>query len=355
MSFYPITAGNGLSFLPERSGYAYNNNSGLLTVEVEGGLSKSRADFVGGGNIVDVTYQLTADEYEFFMIFYNTIAEKGAAEIVAPLILDGRSVEEYTCKFVPNSVQMSEPNGSRYIVNCQLEVQNSETGTRKADFYYLRETLQPNTTWSYLFNGTDERTEFPAVTVSGSYTACFWMNWDGKEKVGVMSGGELVNGDAYRSLIAWENNVTRWYVAHFGATGSVFLSNANSAPILNTWTHFCIRRSASNITLFRNGVEIETVAAGSNPALILRMLGYASNNDYWMGGKLRDVRVYNHPFNQDNVDFVYSDGATGTAPPVDARFWYRCNEGAGNESFDLSPNNIDAVITSADLDTFHSD
>lgn len=123
MTLVTVSAG-ALPFLPEQDSYRYSNNSGVVAANTAGGLSRVRKDFEGGGSIVSCTYVLTAAEFEVFMLFYDVIAKRGAVQFNAPLILHDNLTTEYPCYFVPNTLQVSGPNGSRSVVTVDLEVDN---------------------------------------------------------------------------------------------------------------------------------------------------------------------------------------------------------------------------------------
>ena len=118
-----------LPFLPEKSSYSYNQLDGLLSVELEGGLSKSRVDKKGKSQLVDCQWILDEKEFLFFMQFKEVIAANGANRIKVNLILDSNTVELYDCKIVPDSVVLSQPSSVSFVVSCQLEIdkKNRET------------------------------------------------------------------------------------------------------------------------------------------------------------------------------------------------------------------------------------
>lgn len=119
---FVVTSTDKLPFPPDRSSYAFKYNSGIVSTELDGGMSKVRLDVVGNTSIVNCSWVLKNDEFEYFMIFYHVIAKQGAAEFKLDLILNKPELQETTCRFVPDSLEVSEPSGLSYFVSAQLEV-----------------------------------------------------------------------------------------------------------------------------------------------------------------------------------------------------------------------------------------
>lgn len=111
-----------LPYKPERSSYNYARRSHVITVELEGGLSKARKDIIGGSSFVSCTWFLKPDEFEYFTAFYNAIAGDASKSFTASLILDKPYPQEFVCKFVPDSLESSSPTALLYNVSAELEV-----------------------------------------------------------------------------------------------------------------------------------------------------------------------------------------------------------------------------------------
>lgn len=146
-----MTSFNKLPFVPEQSGYTYNQSDSLVTFSLEGGPSKSRADFSSSSSIVACQWLFKPEEYRYFTLFHEVMAKGGAAEFLCDLMLDSNEVEEFTCKFVPDSISMGEPNGGSISVSAQLEVLPLERELEPlAEMLILRASLNFDTPYANL-------------------------------------------------------------------------------------------------------------------------------------------------------------------------------------------------------------
>lgn len=359
-------SGSALPFLPVRSGYAFNSNSELITANVNGGLSRSRKDFVGGGNIVDVEYVLTAGEFDFFMKFYDLFAGRGANNITAPLILNQKEVTEYPCKFVPNSLRVSEPNGSRYVVTAQLEVSNPVDPTLGlADFYLDRERLlEGQVQYRYNFRGANEESILfdPAPEVTGNYTFTCWVKNKGllTDTFALAAGGLSPAVPEDRCLIAWEGGVGagRWFIAHENQANGVFYNGAAFGPPVDTWRHYCFLRTSFTTEMYIDNVLAASDTVVALPNMILGRIGVGQatgDATAYFTGEMYQAKFFNKALVANEREWVYTDGASGTEPAPAAEFDLdlRMNEGAGSSCYDLSVNKRVGTIESLDLDGFH--
>jgi len=111
-----------LDLLPERNGYTYKPGNSIVTIELEGGLSRSRVDQVNSASYVDCQWVLNREQYEYFRAFYNGITFKGVAPFLIELILDKSFPQEVQVKFVPDTVEMSDPFGMVLTCKATLEL-----------------------------------------------------------------------------------------------------------------------------------------------------------------------------------------------------------------------------------------
>tara|TARA_R110002096_G_scaffold236038_2_gene426410 strand:- start:3545 stop:4021 length:477 start_codon:yes stop_codon:yes gene_type:complete len=124
-----------LPYAPERSSYSYSKSDGIVTITLDGGLSKSRKDVIGNASIVSCEWVLNTTQFEEFMLFYNIIAQKGVRPFKAALILDKPSAETFDARFVPDTLVSSAPNELQNYVSASLEVVPVElTDQQYADF-----------------------------------------------------------------------------------------------------------------------------------------------------------------------------------------------------------------------------
>lgn len=111
-----------LLLLPEQASYNFNPKNEVVSIDLEGGLSRSRKDVLGASAFVDCRWFLTSEQYQYFKAFYNLSAGRGALPFLIDLLLDQPFLEEFTAKFVADSFEMSDPRGLSFQVSAQLEV-----------------------------------------------------------------------------------------------------------------------------------------------------------------------------------------------------------------------------------------
>ncbi len=119
-------------YLPEQSGYTYNNQQNILSVKLDGGLSKTRVDLVDGPAIVEVEWIFDLGEYQWFRAFFNQAINYGTNPFLIDLVLDQPYHQEFTAKFVADSISTTDVAGLSLHVSAQLEVlpiDNSEIDT----------------------------------------------------------------------------------------------------------------------------------------------------------------------------------------------------------------------------------
>jgi hypothetical protein len=111
-----------LPYLPERTSYVYKQTANVVSVRLNGGMSKSRRDLIGSTSVVSCQWFLDNEEFEYFMAFYKVIAQEGARAFKADLLLDKPTVQEFDCKFIPDTLQSIAPSALSFNVSAELEV-----------------------------------------------------------------------------------------------------------------------------------------------------------------------------------------------------------------------------------------
>lgn len=114
---------SSLPFVPEKSSYSYGKRDGLIIANVPGGLSKVRTDVLNPTSFVTCLWELTPAQYRYFMLFRKLITENGALPFTAQLLLDNPELEEFTCRFVPDSMTVDSPSTLLYTISAELEVE----------------------------------------------------------------------------------------------------------------------------------------------------------------------------------------------------------------------------------------
>lgn len=110
-----------LAIPPDQDSYEAAPGSEVLSVKLDGGVSRSRRDFIGAAAGFRVQWTLTPTEYQYLDSFFKHI-KNGSLPFLIDLILDGPVMLEYTAKFVPGSYKLAKQSGLTYIVSAELEV-----------------------------------------------------------------------------------------------------------------------------------------------------------------------------------------------------------------------------------------
>lgn len=111
-----------LLLCPLRAGYAAQQKTGVLQVELDGGASRFRRDILHGPFIAEVMWSCDAGQYEYLCAFYRTATKYGSLPFDIDLKLDSSDVAEYRAQFVPGTFRLSQFTAARYRVEATLEV-----------------------------------------------------------------------------------------------------------------------------------------------------------------------------------------------------------------------------------------
>jgi len=110
---------------PEQANYSVTDGQETITVQLEGGESRSRIDILNSSSIVDASWLLGPAAYEYWRAWYKSSehGNKGANWFLLDLLLDeAYGLTEHEVKFVPGSVKLSRTAGYSYRMSAQLEV-----------------------------------------------------------------------------------------------------------------------------------------------------------------------------------------------------------------------------------------
>jgi hypothetical protein len=107
---------------PSKSGYAATPGNELLSVQLSGGPSWVRRDFIGAVAMIDATWNLPPEGANYLQAFYRTELQRGALPFLIDLILDDFDLAEYQARFVPGSFRIGSVQGLKTSFSAQLEV-----------------------------------------------------------------------------------------------------------------------------------------------------------------------------------------------------------------------------------------
>lgn len=346
-----------LPFVPEKASYNYSKTSDVISVQLDGGLSRSRRDIIDNAAYIDCEWFFDSLEFDYFMLFHKVVAGRGAISFQIHLLLDKPELETFTAKFVPNSIQVSEPSSQSYRVTAQLEVEpKPNTGTELQDLLDLRQQMGLKYLFlkSYSFDGIDDYVVHPAIVLSGNYSLSAWVYHEGDNYFALFGGGLYAGGADHRGLIAWEGTVNRWNMQPDGGTSGAFLNGAGLAIPASTWTYVTAVRDALDLKLYFDSVLKATINVAMVDPFTLRRIGMSSSASYQFAGKMREYRIYNDVLTTDEMTYLRTDGASGTNPTTaNLQAHFKMDEGTGTTAVDSSGNANHGTITNADLETFH--
>lgn len=117
---------NKLSIPPDQSGYAMTAGSGVLRVELDGGLGRYRRDILNQASLVDCSWTVNQAEYNYLMAFFRVNEKNGGDGFNIDLILDSQEPTEYVAHIIPGSWRLTGQKGTGYTVTAQLEVEAAE-------------------------------------------------------------------------------------------------------------------------------------------------------------------------------------------------------------------------------------
>lgn len=107
---------------PAQGSYSASIGAESVSVQLEGGKSRTRRTQLGAASIASVEWYLIDVEYQYLMSFYRAATEHGSESFTADLILDHSDIEEYECRFVPGTLELGGIRGTAYIVSASLEI-----------------------------------------------------------------------------------------------------------------------------------------------------------------------------------------------------------------------------------------
>jgi hypothetical protein len=107
---------------PESESYSVKDGVSFVSVALEGGLSRRRADVINTASKAQVTWSFDRNEYDYFRAFFDTATMKGSLPFILELVVDKHYRQEYVCAFIEDTLELSELSGHSYQVRAELEV-----------------------------------------------------------------------------------------------------------------------------------------------------------------------------------------------------------------------------------------
>lgn len=217
---------------------------------------------------------------------------------------------------------------------------SSRTGTAR--------DVQPGR--AYLFDGINDYVDLNStIALTGEFTVTFWA----KRNATTAFDYVVAAASPATNRIGFTNNTTAFYARIING-GSVDITTTHGVDTTE-WNHYTLTRNSDNkIDLYVNAANKQRMfsdAAQSGTSNI-DTLGFDGGTSTH-SGNMFDVRIYNTELTQDEVEYIYTFGTSGTNPgTANLQGHYKCDENDIITSFDSSGNGNDGIKTNVTLSTF---
>ena len=153
--------------------------------------------------------------------------------------------------------------------------------------------------WSNYFDGSGDYLSVAyntAFNVPGNFTVEAWVYQTSRSATQSVVNRSGVSGSQFSSFeLIMETNGTVTFVqgSGTGTTGTQAVVTSSTTTTLNTWVHIAGVRNGSTITLYINGVQAATGAAGSNDANTTSpvLVGTRGAADFNFSGYISNLRI----------------------------------------------------------------
>lgn len=117
------TIPTGLVPVTSPSGYSFGGPGGVSRTEVEGGSPRVAMAYDRGQQVFAVALVCSVDEFRAWSLFYHHSIKKGAIAFDMPLD-SGFGVTTHRVTMLPDSYQVTNPNGATWIVTFQVSAES---------------------------------------------------------------------------------------------------------------------------------------------------------------------------------------------------------------------------------------
>ena len=164
--------------------------------------------------------------------------------------------------------------------------------------------------YSLSFNGTDEDISFASANSgplndigTGDFTVSIWGNATTKADYGALIGNNIGSG----GLIMWRVATSNLFQCYIG--NDVF-TTTYTIPFDDTWHHYLIKRSGTNVTVYVDGVS---VATGTSSATLasgsISYIGNQPHNSRRWSGSITEVSIFDYALSASQVTQLYGTGS----------------------------------------------
>lgn len=161
-----------------------------------------------------------------------------------------------------------------------------------------------------VFDGANDYVDHGVIVLSGDYTIHLVAKRSSGTSYMLFGGGDSSGGSDHLGYL-WYTG-TGWNVRYDGEIGGGTLSAANLTQ--DVLQHVAITRSGTTLTLYIDGVAVDSLTEGTIETMSVRWLGTSYSLSYTFDGTLSDHAIYDKALTADEVTYLYTHGASGTDP-----------------------------------------
>lgn len=107
---------------PIQASYSVADGVEVLRTQLSGGMGRYRRDIINSTSLVNVSWLVKGQEFEYLRAFYKTAVAEGSRRFTIDLLLDNPVVTEHEAMFIPGSMNIDGNSGLALRVSAQLEV-----------------------------------------------------------------------------------------------------------------------------------------------------------------------------------------------------------------------------------------
>lgn len=112
-----------LPFLPEQDSYSVDHAIQVVSVDLDGGSPRTRADFAGATAGVNCSFLLDRVDYQNFMEFWINQTFRGSQKFLMDLLIDFAYPTQYLVTAVPGTFKTSQVGGQTFQVQMTVKAQ----------------------------------------------------------------------------------------------------------------------------------------------------------------------------------------------------------------------------------------
>ena len=207
--------------------------------------------------------------------------------------------------------------------------------------------------YSLEFDGANDEVAFASASSgplndigTGDFTVSIWGNATTKADYGTLIGNWSTNG-----LIMWRVATSNVFECFIG--GDSF-TTTYTIPFDDTWHHYLIKRSGTNVTVYVDGVSVATGTSSATLASgAISYIGNQPHNSRRWSGKISQPTIYDSALTSAQITALYNSG-TPVNPmaltPLPVAYYPLGGSSTGSASTLTTPNESVPSATVFDFD-----